>query len=192
VTETLGNRPPARERLLAAAGELFYAEGIHTVGIDRVIDRAGVAKASLYSSFGSKDELIRGYLMRWHERIQEEMTARIAGHDDPRSKLLAMFDHLVDACRDPAFRGCPFLNANAESQPGSAAAEVAELSRAWRWSLVLGLLNQIGAADPESLARQLIMLEDGAMVATRLDHNPASAEAARSAAKTLIDAAARA
>jgi len=192
VTEKPENRRPARERLLAAAGELFYAEGVHTVGIDRVIERADVAKASLYSSFGSKDELIRGYLMQWHERIQQELTAKIARFDDPRSKLLGMFDHLVDTCRDPTFRGCPFLNANAESQPGGAAEEVADISRGWRWSLVLGLVKEIGVADPEGLARQLILLEDGAMVAARLDRDPASAEAARTAAKTLLDSAARA
>ena len=60
--------PSARERLLAAASELFYAEGVHTVGIDRVIERAGVAKASLYNTFGSKEELVRAYLESRHAR----------------------------------------------------------------------------------------------------------------------------
>src|SRR5882757_8493036 len=74
----VSNKPPersARERLLAAANELFYKEGIHTVGIDRVIEKAGVAKASLYTTFGSKDELVRAYLAERFEvrkkRIQE-------------------------------------------------------------------------------------------------------------------------
>ena len=66
VKEASPVRPSARERLLAAANELFYNEGVHTVGIDRVIDQAGVAKASLYNTFGSKDELVRAYLETRH------------------------------------------------------------------------------------------------------------------------------
>ena len=62
MSATVTDNRPARERLLAAADELFYEQGIHTVGIDRIIERAGVAKASLYSTFGSKDELVRAYL----------------------------------------------------------------------------------------------------------------------------------
>ena len=61
-------RRSPRERLLEAAGELFYAEGVQSVGIDRVIERAGVAKASLYSTFGSKEELVRAYLDERHAR----------------------------------------------------------------------------------------------------------------------------
>ena len=67
----------ARERLLAAASELFYAEGVHTVGIDRVIERAGVAKASLYNTFGSKDELVRAYLEARHAQTSERIRNRM-------------------------------------------------------------------------------------------------------------------
>ncbi len=189
--ETLETRASARDRLLAAADELFYAEGIHTVGIDRVIERAGVAKASLYSTFGSKDELVRAYLMRRHERRQARIIASIAKYDDPRSKVLGIFDYLGDLYRDPRFRGCPFVNANAEGQPGGPAEEVANLSRAWVRSLVRGLVDEVGVADPEGLTQQLILLYDGATVAARLDRNPAAAEAARSVAEALLDAASR-
>ena len=115
-----------RDRLLAAADELFYAEGIHTVGIDRVIERAGVAKASLYSTFGSKDELVRAYLLRRHERRQRRLTTAIADLDGPRAKLLGIFDYLGESYRQPTFRGCPFINANAESLPGGPAEEVTD------------------------------------------------------------------
>src|SRR5215472_4805256 len=113
----MADRSTARERLLAAADELFYAEGIHTVGIDRVIERAGVAKASLYSTFGSKDELVRAYLLGRHERRERRLTARLATYNSPREKLLGIFDYLSDFHQQPTFRGCPFINANAESQP---------------------------------------------------------------------------
>ena len=78
----------ARERLLDAANELFYAEGVHTVGIDRVIERAGVAKASLYNTFGSKDELVRAYLEGRHARMAGRITAYLERYADPRDKLL--------------------------------------------------------------------------------------------------------
>jgi AcrR family transcriptional regulator len=187
--EGLETRASARERLLAAADELFYAEGIHTVGIDRVIERAGVAKASLYSAFGSKDELVRAYLMRRHERRQARILASIARYDEPREKLLGIFDYLGDSYRDPRFRGCPFVNANAEAQPGGPAEDVANLSRAWTRTLVRGLVEELGIADSEGLAAQLILLYDGATVAARLDHNPAAAETARAVAEALLDTA---
>jgi len=79
----------ARERLLAAANELFYEEGVHTVGIDRVIERAGVAKASLYSTFGSKEELVRAYLQARAEERQRRISAVIAKHDDARARIAA-------------------------------------------------------------------------------------------------------
>ncbi len=82
----------ARERLLAAAEELFYEQGVNTVGIDRVIERAGVAKASLYDCFGSKDELIRAYLESRQKSRQARITAGIERYSTPREKLLAVFE----------------------------------------------------------------------------------------------------
>src|SRR5215468_3779211 len=78
----------ARDRLLAAATELFYEEGVHTVGIDRVIERAGVAKASLYSTFGSKEELVRAYLTTRAEARQRRISHQIARYDNPRDRIL--------------------------------------------------------------------------------------------------------
>src|SRR5690349_17397815 len=77
-------RVSARERLLAAADELFYEGGIHTVGIDRVIERAGVAKASLYDTFGSKDALIRAYLEARHDARKARLTAWLERYETPR------------------------------------------------------------------------------------------------------------
>src|ERR1051325_6302535 len=114
VTET-GERTSARERLLASASELFYAEGIHTVGIDRIIEHAGVAKASLYSTFGSKDELIWAYLEERHATRRERILAQIETHDSPRARLLAVFDYLAASIADPGYHGCAFINASAEA-----------------------------------------------------------------------------
>src|ERR671921_2494191 len=123
--ETLTKKPPARDRLLAAADELFYAEGVHTVGIDQVIERAGVAKASLYSTFGSKDGLVRAYLEGRHERRRARLLAGLERYDNPRDRLLGVFDVLAEMAAAPSYRGSVFYNASAESSTGGPVEEVA-------------------------------------------------------------------
>ena len=136
----------ARDRLLAAANELFYEEGVHTVGIDRVIERAGVAKASLYSTFGSKDELVRAYLQRAPSGASERISARIARHDDPRERILAVFDLLAERAAEPTFRGCAFVNASAEGPRGeNKVTRVCAASRAWLRGLLTELARDVGA-----------------------------------------------
>src|SRR5262245_3583156 len=114
-------RGSARERLLAAADELCYAEAVHTVGLDRVLERAGVAKASLYNTFGSKDELVRAYLQERHLVRRARIEARLAECATPREKILAIYDVLGEIFTEAApYRGCAFLNASAEVlTPGS-------------------------------------------------------------------------
>ena len=82
----------ARQRLLDAASHLFYEEGVHTVGVDRVVERAGVAKATLYALFGNKEGLVRAYLMARDEAIRGRMTRRLARYGTPRERLLGVFD----------------------------------------------------------------------------------------------------
>src|ERR1700728_4643609 len=95
----------ARERLLAAANELFYAEGVQSVGIDRIIERAGVAKASLYNLFGSKEELVAAYLASRHDRTTTGLTEAIESVDDPRQKIMTVFDAQAKLFRSPDFNG---------------------------------------------------------------------------------------
>jgi AcrR family transcriptional regulator len=182
-------RSPARDRLLAAADELFYAEGIHTVGIDRVIEKAGVAKASLYSTFGSKDELVRAYLNGRHSRRRERITRRLAEYGNPRDRLLGVFDIQGDLFAAPGFHGCAFVNATAESAPGSAAEEATLEYRAWMRSLFTDLARDAGVPDPGGFADQSLLLYDGANISARIDRNTAAAASARAAAATLLDAA---
>src|SRR3569833_2504359 len=91
---------------LVAAEELFYGEGINTVGIDRIIERVGVAKASLYDCFGSKEELIRSYLSARHESRQRRITEGLARFNTPREKLLGVFDIQGEVFRAKSYRGC--------------------------------------------------------------------------------------
>src|ERR1041384_53728 len=97
------SRPSARDRLLASADELFYREGVHVVGIDRVIEHAGVAKASLYNSFGSKDELIRAYLRGRHAAIEQRVTEGLTAYATPRDKILGVFDLQASRFADPDY-----------------------------------------------------------------------------------------
>src|SRR6202012_1717565 len=117
-TPTPSRRIPARERLLAAADELFYEHGINTVGIDRVIEHAGVAKASLYDCFGSKEELIRAYLKGRGENRRARIAERMALQKTPRDKILSAFDVLADVVAQPNYRGCAFQRASAEAAAG--------------------------------------------------------------------------
>jgi AcrR family transcriptional regulator len=179
----------ARERLLDAADELFYADGVHVVGIDRVIERAGVAKATLYSTFGSKDELIRAYLRRRHERRQARFTAAIARYDEPRARILAVFEALAEVMALPGYRGCAFVNASAEGPPGGPVEEESARARAWTRSLFRELAVEAGAEDPDGLAYDLVVLHDGALATARMDADPAAARRAGAIAARLLDAA---
>ena len=187
-TSTTAPRPSARDRLLDAADELFYEEGIHIVGIDRVIEKAGVAKASLYSTFGSKDELVRAYLTRRYDQRRARITEWVGRYDSPRDRLLGVFDALGDSVAQPGYHGCAFANASAESSPGSVADQVTQEYRAWTRTLFTDLARAAGAADPATLGGQLHLLYDGVNWAARIDRDLAAATRARGAAAALLDA----
>jgi AcrR family transcriptional regulator len=183
-------RPSARERLLAAASELFYDEGVHTVGVDRITERAGVAKATLYTLFGSKDGLVRAYLQDRHDRTRDRMTRELAARfRTPRERLLGVFEVQGLSFTEPGFRGCAFVGANAEASPGSGIEEVTEDYRSWLRSLFLDLATQAGVADPDHLARRLVLLYDGAGISAWMDHDASTAQAARAIAAALVEAA---
>jgi len=179
----------ARDRLLSAANELFYDEGVRAVGIDRVIERAGVAKASLYSSFGSKEELVRSYLAARHDARRARLERKLATCSTPRDKLLGVFDLLAEVTAEPTFRGCAFQRADAEMLPGSAVKEMTDLSRGWLRGVLVSLCREAGAAEPERLAGRLVLLYDGAIVAVQMDGNRDAAGEARAVAAALMAAA---
>jgi AcrR family transcriptional regulator len=180
----------ARERLLNAADELFYAEGINTVGIDRVIEHAGVAKASLYSAFGSKDGLIRAYLMRRHEIRQARIQRHLAKHSEPRARILAVFDSFDELINSPLWRGCPFIAATGEARTDETVNEVAAITRSFTRQCFLDEAIAVGSSDPGALADRLVLLYDGAVVAAHM-LDRAAARRARAIAELVIDSAPR-
>jgi AcrR family transcriptional regulator len=184
------HRASARERLLAAANELFYAEGVQTVGIDRIIERAGVAKASLYNLFGSKEELVAAYLASRHDATTSKLTAAIDQVDHPRQKILAVFATQAQQYEQPDFHGCAFIAASTEAPEGGLVEHAADQFRAWIRAMFTDLAEQAGAPDPVTLGRQLHFIYDGAGLAGRMDHHePGIAPSARAAVEALLDAA---
>ena len=180
----------ARERILATAFELFYARGIRGVGIDLIIARSGVAKATFYKHFPSKDDLVVAYLDTvdgvWSGQLR---AAADAAGPEPADQLVGMFDALANACRREGYRGCAFINAAAESQPGTAVHDrtVAHKSAVLAW--VRGLAQRAGARDPAALARSLTLLLDGGLASGSLDAAPEAPAVAKASARALVDAA---
>lgn len=190
--KTSSARLPARERLLSAADKLFYEYGINVVGIDRVIEKAGVAKASLYECFDGKEDLIRSYVQARDERRRARILARIESLKHPKDKALAVFDILSELASQPDFRGCAFNRAAAESTPDSKVRSACEDAREWMRQLFLGIAREARAVDPENLARQLTVLYDGAAVSAQFGGGATAVAAARASAGLLLDAAAKA
>jgi AcrR family transcriptional regulator len=181
--------PSARERLLAAASELFYAEGVQTVGIDRVVEHAGVAKASLYNLFGNKEGLVRAYLEARHDGTTGRLTAAVHRYRDPRRRILAVFEAQAQIFAQPGFRGCAFVAASAEAPRGGLIEVATGEYRTWIRALFVDLAEQAGAADPAELARQLQIIYDGGIIAAWMDRDPSIATSARAAAEALLAAA---
>jgi len=182
------NGRSARERLLASANDLFYAEGVQTVGIDRIIEHAGVAKASLYNIFGSKEGLVGAYLAAHQKDTTQRIMAAVARHRSPRRRILAVFEAQAELIAEPGFRGCAFVAATAEAPRGSLIEQAADNYRAWIRALFTDLAQQAGAANRAQLARQLQLVYDGTGLAASMDHDPSITTSARAAVEALLDA----
>jgi AcrR family transcriptional regulator len=179
-------RLSARERLLAAADELFYGNGINTVGIDRIIEHAGVAKASLYDCFGSKDELIRAYLQQRSTARQARINERISRYDTPKEKILSIFDLLGEITAQPGYRGCAFARASADVNQSETVRSVCAESRAFVLGKLTELAREAGAVDPELLGKQLVLLYDGASAAAYMDGDHNAGTIARALAAQML------
>jgi AcrR family transcriptional regulator len=162
---------------------------VQTVGIDRIIELASVAKASLYNLFGSKEELVAAYLAARHDRTTTRFTEAIERVDDPRAKIPAVFDAQAKMYQRSDFNGCAFVSASTEAPSQGLVEQAADRFRAWNRAMFTDLVGQAGAPDPVSLGRQLHLIYDGAGVAGRMDHHdPRIASSARAAIEALLDA----
>jgi AcrR family transcriptional regulator len=184
-------RVPARQRLLEAADLLFYSEGVHTVGIDRVIEEAGVAKGSLFYNFSGKDDLVAAYLEGRDQRRRERIARHQQGLHDPAAKLLAIFDALAEAVTAPGYRGCAFANANAEALPNGVEAKALRTFRNWLSDTFLTLCQEAGFTDAPTVAGYLGLLYDGAVANSQLDSHPDAVRLAKELASMVLNTSAR-
>jgi AcrR family transcriptional regulator len=170
-----------KDRLLRTASRLFYAEGIHAVGIDRLVTEAPVTRATFYRHFRSKDDLVCAYLTTTANEIRQAV-AQARDGKAPREALRAVMAVLGDATLEDGFRGCQFLNAAAEypdrDHPVRA---VIDDQRSWLFAVLRDLSADIGHGDPEHAARVLVLLHDGAFQAAELDNAKAIRETLRRA-----------
>ena len=180
-----------RDALLDTAEGLFARHGYRAVGIDTVLAEAGVAKMTLYKHFRSKEELIAAVLEHRGHAIAAALAERIAAAaDDPRARLLAVFDWLEQAVGSPQFHGCLFIKAASEYPAADdLPRQAAEAFKQGCRDLLEGLCSDLAIADPEGLARQLQLLFEGTLVVAFLRRNPQAGGDARRAAEALLTAA---
>ncbi len=173
-----GSTSEARARLLNTATRIFYAEGIHSVGIDRITAEAQVTRATLYRHFTGKEELVLAYLDLADKAIRGQVAAAQAGSQSPDERVRAVARGITEGIRSPGFRGCAFLNAVAEyHDPAHPIHQAVLAHRQWFLDTVTDLLAQTGDthadthtgphtdAPADAAGRHLVMLRDGAMAA---------------------------
>ena len=154
----------AKVRILETALRLFYEEGIHGVGVDRLISEASVTKATFYKHYGSKDNLILAYMHEQHARVQARMDRIVTGADAPESAVRAWVDALAAEVNQAEFRGCAFLNAAAEyHDPRDPVRQVVAMHRDWYTERLGDLLQDSGHPLPGDGADELMLARDGAM-----------------------------
>lgn len=159
-------RPPApsKIKILATADELFYQEGIHTVGVDRIIAGARVTKATFYKHFRSKDLLIIAYVEGRDRQVREWFTAREQTGDDPREIARALVDSINEEAIRPGFRGDPFINAAAQFADENHPVRIAVTAhRDWYAKRIEQLFRDLGHPRPGDAADDLILARDGAL-----------------------------
>lgn len=179
-----------RERIIKVAHDLFYERGFHGVGLDTILDEVGVTKTTFYNHFESKDALVIDAL-RWHDawwRNEFAQLLRKHGGDDPRDRLLSIFDAIEEVMRAPGYKGCIFINV-AVHYPAChdpAHVEAAVHKRAMK-DLLAELAAYAGAKEPRRLAEEMAVVMEGVYVSQQVVEEPAVIEAGKRIARTIVD-----
>ncbi|MDJ1159917.1 TetR/AcrR family transcriptional regulator [Chelatococcus sp. SYSU_G07232] len=183
------NADRTRDRILDAANRLFYGEGIRSVSVDAVAERAGVTKRTLYYHFKTKDELVAAYL---ESRDQPNLALFAKWFDEAEGtladKVEAIFANLGKSARHRKWKGCGFLRTAAElaNMPGHPAVKVGAAHKK-KFEAWLGrMIEAEGLPDASLLARQIVLLMDGAFSLVLVHRDPTYIEAAGRAAAALV------
>ena len=164
-SETDTRPSEARLRLLTTASRIFYAEGIHSVGVDRIVAEAKVTRATFYRHFPGKEDLVLAYLQEADQAIRGQVAAAVAGRSADEA-VRAVAGTIAEGIRSVGFRGCAFLNAVAEYPDPSHPVHRAVLAhRQWFLDTIVALLARIEQTSAQAAAQHFVMLRDGAMAA---------------------------
>lgn len=159
-----GSSPWAKQRILETADRLFSDDGIHTVGIDRLISESGVTKATFYKHYGAKDTLIIEYVKHRHENVKSDVEPVLAGAATPEAAIHELFAMVERDIQRQGFRGCPFVNAAAEyPDPRHPVRAAVAAHRDWYTSVLAQLLKKLDHPLPGDAADDLMLIRDGAM-----------------------------
>jgi AcrR family transcriptional regulator len=170
VDEPTRTRTPGRERLLAAASRLFYREGIKGVGVDRILEEAGVTRATMYRHFAGKEALVVAYLESEDATLRGYFADAEADGGTPTELLGRIIDTIALDITSYHTRGCPFVNAAAEfPDADSAVRRIVTAHRTWLRQSLSELARAAGLPDPEASAAALVLLRDAALVGGYLD-----------------------
>ncbi|MDT0493863.1 TetR/AcrR family transcriptional regulator [Streptomyces sp. NPDC012600] len=184
---------PAARRALAAAERLFYERGIHAVGVDLIAAEAGVTKKTLYDRFGSKEQIVVEYLAHRDERWRAFLAERLdAAGPGPAERVLAVFDASRAWSSENGPKGCSMVNAHAEiSDPAHPAHAIITGQKQWMLALFTRLAEEAAPDGADRLARTLMLLHEGALVAHGLNVFPDPLAHAREEARAVLAAAGR-
>lgn len=190
-TDTSNPRRPsaARTRLIDSATRLFYEEGIHAVGVDRIIAEAEVTRATLYKQFGGKENLVLAYLRSEDEALRALFAEAGAGVTDPARLVDAVIEGIAGDIRLRHTRGCPFINAAAEYPDADGAVRrLIDEHREWFRSTLESVAEQAGLENPSDVAASLVLLRDAALVGGYLDGEGRVGPAFERTARAVVDA----
>jgi AcrR family transcriptional regulator len=162
-TVTAQRAPWAKNKILETANELFYGDGIRTVGVDRLISESAVTKATFYKHYGSKDRLIVQYVRYRDSTTRDRVQGVLDGTPDPEKAIRDLMTQVSDEISSPGFRGCAFLNAASEyPDPMHPVRAVVSEHRDWYTDVLTKLLADMGHPMPGDAADELMLACDGA------------------------------
>lgn len=185
-------RPTKRDELVQKALQTFYRNGFNATGMDKLVAESGISKTSMYKHFRTKEDLIIAVLRLRDENFRNWLYRRMEElGSTPREQLIAMFDALDEWFAEPGYRGCMFIKASSEflESDHPIHKQSADHKRMLEDHMVR-LARQADVSEPELLARQLLLLKEGAIVTAHLGHTDTPAQDAKAAARVLIDASA--
>ncbi|MBO9101039.1 MULTISPECIES: TetR/AcrR family transcriptional regulator [Rhizobium] len=181
-------KEPISDQILTAVGALFYREGIRAVGIDRIIEEAKVAKATLYRHFPSKDHLVAAYLEDRHHRVIRSLREVLDEAKTPRDQIRMIFEQLHQKADSPEFRGCAFALAVAEHGDSVRVTTVARMHKKTVKDIFRAVMANSDLGS-EPAAAHLSLLYEGALATVAVERDPGVVLIARDCAIAVFDTA---